>query len=98
MSDTKALGVLGIGLLGLMVVLGLVFIVGDQYLETICTNIDEGTWTAGSSSCSVESDAFNETEKVIDAIKLITAFLTIIVLVFIVKLLVRTARSVSGGQ
>lgn len=97
-NDTKSIQVLALGLMGLMVVIGLTFIVGDQYLETICTDIDSGTWSAGGSSCSVESDAFNETENVIDAIKLITAFLTVIVLVLIVKVLVQNARSVSGGE
>ena len=93
-NDTKVLASLALGLLSLMVILGLVFIVGDQYLETICTDISSGTWTAGGSSCSVESDAFNQTEVVIDAIKLITAFLTVIILVLIVKILVTNARSV----
>ena len=95
-QDIKKVGILMLGLLGLVVIGMLTFVLGAQFQKTLCVDIDEGTYTSG--ACSVESEAWNQTGKIIDAIVLVVSFLTIIVLIAIAKLILDNVRGFAGGD
>lgn len=83
---------LTMGLLGVMIVIGLAFIVAGQYEKTICEDIDGSTYTAGACA-NGGSEAFNQTVAVKTAMGLLVSFLSIIVLMMIVKLLMNASKS-----
>lgn len=93
-SEIKQLGTMSLSLLGLLIVMGLVFIVGGQYQKTICEDIDGSVYTSG--SCAVSSQAFNNTGTVITAIELVLAFLTVIILVIIARIIINVARGIKS--
>lgn len=95
-SDIKAVGVLMLALLGLVVIGMLTFVLGAQFQKTLCVDIDEGTY--GNGTCSVESQAWNQTERIVLAIVLVVSFLSIIVLVAIAKLILRNIKGFAGGM
>lgn len=95
-SDIKAVGLLMLALLGLVVIGMLTFVLAAQFQKTLCVDIDEGTYTSG--ACSVESEAWNQTERIVAAIILVVSFLAIIVLVAIAKLILRNIKGFAGGM
>jgi len=96
MGETDKLKTMALGLLGLLVVFGLIFIVSEQFKQTICEDIGGSTYTASSDTCAVQSRAFNVSQDVETAMLLVVSFLTIIILVMIVKLLISNVRGMGG--
>jgi hypothetical protein len=103
-TDIKQVGILMLGLLGLVVIGMLTFVLGAQFQKTLCNDIDNSYYNSGVCQLSStdtnlsESEAWNQTEKIIAAIVLVVSFLTIIVLIAIAKLILKNVRGFAGGQ
>lgn len=101
-QEVKTLGTLSLAMLGLLIVMGLVFIVGSQYQKTTCNDIDGGFYNSGTCQVSQvntnesQSRSYNATGTVMTSIELVLAFLTVIVLVIIARIIINIARGIKS--
>jgi len=98
-SDLKKIGSLGTALLGIMILIGVFFLVGSLWKENLCAQTDSDyVWTNGecqvsSTNTSVaEVDAITYVDYGITAFVTALGFLTILVLVGIAKILLRMVK------
>ena len=97
-KDMKNLGTLATILLGLMIVVGVVFLVGSMWKENICTSGDStNDYSNGvcsySNGTTIDSDALTQVQNIETGIATMLSFIGILILVYIAKLLVKMTKS-----
>ena len=97
-SDMKKIGTLGVALLGLMIIIGVFFLVGDLWKENLCTQADY-TYSGGecvvssTNSSTVDLDSISNVELAISAFVVALGFLSLIVIVSIAKILLKMVKN-----
>ena len=96
-ADIKKLGTLGVVLLGLMIIIGVFFLVSDLWQENLCENADYyytgGACQASSTNTTaVTLDSITNVNLAISAFVTALGFLSLIVIVSIAKILLRMVK------
>lgn len=96
-ADIKKIGTLGVVLLGLMIIIGVFFLVGDLWKENLCEQADY-TYTGGScvvsatNTTAVTLDSITNVNLAISVFVTALGFLSLIVIVAIAKILLKMVK------
>ena len=102
-SDMKALGFLMIGLLVLGVIVGVTFVVLDQFKASLCTqnvatNVWDGQTCALANGSGVTLSSITNVEVVEAAIVIALSFLAVVVIVIMARIILRVTRELGGND
>jgi len=104
-KDIKLIGVLMIVLLGLMIIVGTVYLISSKYQASLCTAEDSDyVWNAGecqassSNATEVALDSITKTDLILDAVGVVIGFLSILVVVAIAAILFRMVKGFMAGE
>ncbi len=104
-NDVKMLSLLMLALLAMVIIVGTIYVVADNYKATLCTTADsthvysDGSCLESSSnSTAVTVESITKVNIVLTAISIVLGFLAVIVIVAVAKIIVKMTQGMAGGE